>query len=84
MEAMIRKMTSLPADRFGLTGRGRIEPGAFADLVLFDAETIRDTATYEDPHVFPEGLVAVVVNGEVAWSDGSPSIACAGRALRRA
>jgi len=84
MEAMIRKMTSLPADRFGLTGRGRIEPGAFADLVVFDAETIRDTATYEDPHVFPEGLVAVVVNGEVAWSDGSPSIACAGRALRRA
>ena len=84
MEAMIRKMTSLPADRFGLTGRGRIEPGAFADLVVFDAETIRDTATYEEPHVFPEGLVAVVVNGEVAWSDGSPSIACAGRALRRA
>jgi N-acyl-D-amino-acid deacylase len=84
MEAMIRKMTSLPADRFGLTGRGQIEPGAFADLVVFDAETIRDTATYEDPHVFPEGLVAVVVNGEVAWSDGSPSIACAGRALRRA
>jgi N-acyl-D-amino-acid deacylase len=84
LEAMIRKMTSLPADRFGLTGRGQIEPGAFADLVVFDAETIRDTATYEDPHVFPEGLVAVVVNGEVAWSDGSPSIACAGRALRRA
>jgi N-acyl-D-aspartate/D-glutamate deacylase len=84
MEAMIQKMTSLPADRFGLTGRGRIEPGAFADLVVFDAETIRDTATYEDPHAFPEGLVAVVVNGELAWSDGSPSIACAGRALRRA
>jgi len=84
MEAMIRKMTSLPADRFGLTGRGRIESGAFADLVVFDAETIRDPATYEEPHVFPEGLVAVVVNGEVAWSDGSPSIACAGRALRRA
>jgi N-acyl-D-aspartate/D-glutamate deacylase len=84
LEAMIRKMTSLPADRFGLAGRGRIEPGAFADLVVFDAETIRDTATYEEPHVFPEGLAAVVVNGEVAWSDGSASIACAGRALRRA
>jgi len=38
----------------------------------------------QDPHVFPEGLAAVVVNGEVAWSEGSASIACAGRALRRA
>jgi N-acyl-D-amino-acid deacylase len=77
-------MTSLPADRFGLTGRGRIETGAFADLVVLDAGTIRDTATYEEPHVFPKGLAAVVVNGEVAWADGAASIACAGRALRRA
>ena len=68
VETVIRKMTSLPADRFGLTGRGRIEPGAFADLVLFDPATIRDTATYEHPHSFPEGLTAVVVNGALAWS----------------
>jgi N-acyl-D-amino-acid deacylase len=84
LEAVIRKMTSLPADRFGLAGRGRIEPGAFADLVVFDPATIDDLATFDEPHAFPEGIAAVVVNGEVAWSDGDASVACAGRALRRA
>ncbi len=84
LEAMIRKMTSLPADRFGLTGRGRIERGAFADLVVLDPSTIRDAATYDEPHAFPDGVAAVVVNGEVAWTDGATSITCAGRALRRA
>jgi N-acyl-D-amino-acid deacylase len=83
LESMIRKMTSLPAERFGLRGRGRIEPGAFADLVVFDPLAIRDTATYEQPHAFPEGIEAVVVNGIVAWSDGQPTIERAGRALRR-
>src|SRR3954469_25649359 len=84
LEAMIRKMTSLPADRFGVTGRGRIERGAFADLVVLDPSTIRDAATYDEPHAFPDGVAAVVVNGEVAWTDGATSITCAGRALRRA
>ncbi len=83
LEAVIRKMTSLPADRFGLTGRGRIEPGAFADLVVFDPATIRDRATYGDPHMFPQGIAAVIVNGEVAWSQDAPQTVCAGRALRR-
>jgi len=68
LEAVIRKMTSLPADRFGLTDRGRIEAGAFADLVVFDPATIQDRATFDDPHVFPQGISAVVVNGETAWS----------------
>jgi len=84
LEAVVRKMASLPADRFGLAGRGRIEPGAFADLVVFDPATINDLATFDDPHAFPEGIAAVVVNGRIAWSDGDTSIACAGRALRRA
>ena len=83
VEAMIRKMTSLPADRFGLRDRGRIQPGSVADLVVFDPSTIRDTATYEDPHSFPQGVDAVIVNGTVAWSDGQPTIERAGRALRR-
>jgi N-acyl-D-amino-acid deacylase len=81
--AMVRKMTSLPAERFGLRDRGRIEAGAAADLVIFDPATIRDTATYEDPHAFPEGISAVVVNGKVAWSKGDARIERAGRALRQ-
>src|SRR5829696_8862183 len=59
----IRKMTSLPADRFGLTGRGRIAEGSFADLVVFDPATVNDEATYASPHRFPSGIVTVVVNG---------------------
>ena len=78
----IAKMTSGPAERFGLAGRGRIEPGAFADLVLFDPETVADRATYERPHVFAAGIDLVVVNGRIAWRDGRPGER-AGRALRR-
>ena len=81
LESAIRKMTSLPADRFGLRGRGRIAEGAFADLVLFDPATIADLATFEHPHAFPEGIDAVIVNGTVAW-EGERG-ARAGRVLRR-
>ena len=77
----MRKMTSLPAERFGLAGRGRIEPGAFADLVLFDPERVLDRATYEAPHRFAEGIDLVVVNGRIAW-DGRLRER-AGRGLRR-
>jgi len=83
LEAVIRKMTLLPAERFGLAGRGKIAEGAFADLVLFDAEAIRDVATFEEPHAFPIGIHTVLVNGQVAWQQGSPEVIRAGRALRR-
>lgn len=81
LEAAVRKMTSLPADRFGLAGRGRIAQGAAADLVVFDPDTVGDRATFEAPHVFAAGVELVIVNGRVAW-DGSPG-EHAGRALRR-
>jgi N-acyl-D-amino-acid deacylase len=81
---VIRTMTSLPADRFGLRDRGRIAEGAFADLVLFDADRVRDIATYEAPHRFSEGIKAVVVNGSVAWEEGEDAIHRTGRALRHA
>ena len=81
LEAAVRKMTSLPADRFGLRNRGRIARGGFADLVVFDPETVSDRATFEAPHTFAEGIDLVVVNGRVAW-DGRRGER-AGRALRR-
>jgi N-acyl-D-amino-acid deacylase len=81
LEAAVRKMTSLPADRFGLRGRGRITGGAFADLVVFDPATIADRSGYGAPHRFPEGIDLVVVNGRIAW-DGELRER-AGRTLRR-
>jgi N-acyl-D-aspartate/D-glutamate deacylase len=66
LETAVRKMTSLPAGRFGLQGRGVIEVGAFADLVVFDPERVADTAEFGAPHSFPDGIDLVVVNGEIA------------------
>jgi N-acyl-D-amino-acid deacylase len=80
LEAAVRKMTSLPADRFRLSGRGRIAEGAFADLVLFDPARIRDRAEFGAAHAYPEGIDLVVVNGRVAW-DGRRRER-AGRVLR--
>jgi N-acyl-D-amino-acid deacylase len=81
LEAAVRTMTSLPADRFGIAGRGRIAEGAFADLVLFDPATVTDAATFEAPHAYPAGIDAVIVNGRVTW-DGT-NRERAGRVLRR-
>jgi N-acyl-D-amino-acid deacylase len=79
----IRRMTSLPATLFGLRNRGRIEPGAFADLVLFDPETIRDTATYEQPLAYPSGIAGVWVNGACVARNGEHTGARPGKVLRR-
>ncbi len=78
----IRRMTSLAADQFGIAERGRIERGAFADLVLFDATRIVDTATYEAPYAYPIGIDDVWVNGRAVVRDGLPTGARPGRALR--
>jgi N-acyl-D-aspartate/D-glutamate deacylase len=83
LEAMVRKMSSSPASRFGLRDRGEIRAGFAADLVVFDPATVRDTATFEHPHAFPVGIAHVFVNGVRAWS-ASGEIERAGRALRRA
>ena len=72
LEEAVRKMTSLPAARFSLEGRGKLAVGGFADLVLFDPATIGDTATYAAPIAAPAGIEQVLVNGRVVWSqDGS-------------
>jgi N-acyl-D-amino-acid deacylase len=81
LEAIVRKMTALPAERFGLRGRGAIAEGVYADLVLFSPEEVGDPATFEAPHTFPTGIEAVVVNGAVAVGPGATGRS--GRALRR-
>ncbi len=78
----LRRMTSLAADAFGLSGRGRVTPGAYADLVLFDAGAIVDTATYDRPYAYPDGIDSVWVNGRAAVRRGEPTVARAGRVLR--
>jgi len=80
----LRSMTELPAKILGLRERGRLEPGAFADLVAFDPDTLRDVATFERSGRHSVGVVHVLVNGVPAVTDGAPTGRRAGRALRRA
>ena len=70
LEDAVRKMTSLPAQTFNLRDRGLIREGFAADLVIFDENTIADKATFENPHHYPEGFQAVIVNGEIVF-DGA-------------
>jgi N-acyl-D-amino-acid deacylase len=78
----VRRMTSLSAQTFGLAERGKLRPGFWADLVLFDPDRVIDTATYDDPMREPEGIALVVVNGEVAYEEGRHTGAGSGRMLR--
>ncbi len=70
LEEAVRKMTSLPAGHFRFDGRGTIKAGNAADLVVFDAETVADTATFDKPHAYPVGMPWVVVNGVVVVRNG--------------
>ncbi len=79
----IRKMTSDPCRRMGLGDRGWIRPGYAADIVLFDPNRIRDTATYEEPIRYPAGVHMVLVNGTVAVEAGEHTGAREGQILRR-
>jgi N-acyl-D-amino-acid deacylase len=81
LEAMVHRMTDRPARRFGLRGRGRLERGYFADLVVFDPDRVIDTATYDDPCQFPVGIPFVVVNGQVAVDRERPTGVLAGQAV---
>jgi N-acyl-D-amino-acid deacylase len=78
----IRSMTSLPASVFGLKDRGVIREGAYADLLVFDPEEVRDTATYQEPHQLAEGMVHILVNGELARDGSGFTGALAGRVIR--
>jgi N-acyl-D-aspartate/D-glutamate deacylase len=84
LEDAIRKMTSLPASILGLTDRGTIKEGMWADLVIFDPATVADKATFEDPFQYPAGIDTVLVNGAVVLDEGKHSGARPGKVLRRA
>jgi N-acyl-D-amino-acid deacylase len=83
LEQAIRKMTGAPAARLGLRSKGLLRWGMDADIVVFDPATVRDAATYADPHRYPEGIRHVVVNGVLTVRDGRHTGARAGRVLAR-
>jgi len=70
LETAVNKMTGMPAERLGLRDRGRVQPGYFADLTVFDPATVKDESTYPDPHRYPSGIPFVIVNGAVAVDEG--------------
>jgi N-acyl-D-amino-acid deacylase len=82
LETAIHKMTEMPARRLRLNSRGTIVPGAFADLVAFDPETVADRATFAKPHEYPIGIPHVMVNGQFALRDGEATAVRSGRVIR--
>ena len=83
LEEAVRRMTGLSASRFGLTGRGSIASGAYADITVFDPDTVADRATFETPTTPAAGVEHVFVNGRPVWSEGKSTGERPGRALRR-
>ena len=83
LEEAVRRMTSLAAAHVAIRDRGRIAPGMYADLVLFDPATVSDRATPREPHVMSVGIARVWVNGAEVFVDGKVTGARPGRVLRR-
>lgn len=82
LEDAIRKMTSLPANRFKIKNRGILKPNYHADIVIFDPSTIDDQATFEHPHAYPTGIQAVIVNGQITIENGKHIGTKAGSVLK--
>jgi N-acyl-D-amino-acid deacylase len=83
LEEAIRKMTSFPAQRLGLSDRGVLRPGMKADIAVFDPARVRDTATFEKPHQYAEGFSSVIVNGQVVFDGKAMTAARPGKVLRK-
>jgi dihydroorotase/N-acyl-D-amino-acid deacylase len=81
LETAVHKMTGMPAARLRLADRGLVRPGLAADLTLFDPATVKDEATFADPHRYPTGIPWVVVNGAVVVDGGRFRAAGTGRVL---
>lgn len=82
LEEAVRRLTLLPATNLKIRGRGRIAPGYFADIAIFNPETIQDHATFENPHAYSTGMVHVFVNGEQVLREGKHTGATPGRIVR--
>lgn len=82
LEEMIKKMTSMPADKLNFKDRGRLETGKDADIVIFDYDKIQDKATFTEPHQYPEGIPYVIANGEIVINSGEHTGAMPGRVIR--
>jgi len=80
---MMRKITSIPAQKFGLGKRGALKSGYFADIVIFDQDKVIDKATWTDPHQYPEGIEYVLVNGRVVIKEGEHTGDLPGKVLRK-
>ena len=78
----VRRLTAFPAENLGLTRRGRLKPGAFADVVVFDPATIQDHATFDKPHQYATGVRDVFVNGQQVLKNGEHTGARPGRVVR--
>jgi dihydroorotase/N-acyl-D-amino-acid deacylase len=76
-------MTSIPAERLGLTDRGYLKEGMKADITIFNPETVIDKSTFVDPHHYPEGIEYVIVNGQVTIQEGVLTEKRGGRVLRK-
>ena len=83
LEEAICKATSVPAHKFCIQGRGELKEGNFADIVIFDPETIREVGVFGDPHHYPEGIDAVIVNGKTVISKGEHTGTLPGLILRK-
>ena len=83
IEDAIQKLSNRPARRLGLGGRGLIRQGYFADIVIFNPETVQDQATYTEPKQYSTGIETVIVNGRVAVSHGCHQKVYQGRVLGR-
>jgi N-acyl-D-amino-acid deacylase len=79
---MIKKMTSVPARKFGFSGRGLLQRGYLADIVVFDQDRVADRATWEEPHQYSEGIEHVIVNGETVIQNSDHTGRLPGRILR--
>jgi N-acyl-D-amino-acid deacylase len=82
MEEAIRKLSFLPAQTLGIRDRGRLAPGYFADVAIFDPKTISDNSRFDDPHQYASGMRYVLVNGVPVISEGKHTGATPGRAVR--